>query len=61
MKSKIQKLFAVSMLCLSLSVSVFANCDDGDIPMPFCRAQAQPTDEKTDFINVIIKTMTDWF
>jgi len=61
MKSKIQKLFAVSMLCLSLSVSAWAGCTPGDIPIPFCRAQTQPTDEKTDFIDVIIKTMTDWF
>jgi hypothetical protein len=62
MKSKIQKLFAASILCLSLGVSVFANCnDDGDIPIPFCRVQSDPTTEKPDFIDVIIKTMKDWF
>lgn len=61
MKSKFQKAIAAFMLCLSLSVSVWAGCTPGDIPMPFCIAQSQPTDEKPDFIDVIIKTMKDWF
>jgi hypothetical protein len=64
MKNKIQKMFAVSMLCLSLSVSAFADCPEtkpGDIPIPGCLVQSQPNNEKPDFINVIIKTMMDWF
>ena len=61
MKIKIQKALAALIICLSLSLSVSAGCP-GDIPMP-CRMvqQSQPTDDKPNFLEVIIKTMTDWF